>query len=77
MQEKRIPVKGRVQRSRDRKKAVLGQIQNEMSYAPSSSEADTDQTMSPSPIIVSIGFQKEEMLLENENDEAMTDCTKT
>ena len=76
MQEKRIPVKGRVQRSRDRKKAVLGQIQNEMSNAPSSSEADTDQTMSPSPIIVSIGFQKEERLLENENDEAMTDCTK-
>ena len=77
MQEKRIPVKGRVQRSRDRKNAVLGQIQNEMSNAPSSSEADTDQTMSPSPIIVSIGFQKEEMLLENENDEAMTDCAKT
>ena len=47
-----------------------------MSYAPSSSEADTDQTMSPSPIIVSIGFQKEERLLENENDEPMTDCTK-
>ena len=58
LQERRIAVKERVQRSRDRKKALLEQIQNEMSYASSSTEADTDQTMSPSPMLVSIPFPK-------------------
>ena len=47
LQERRIAVKERVQRSSDRKKALLEQIQNEMSYASLSTEADTDQTMSP------------------------------
>ena len=60
LQERRIAVKERVQRSRDRKKAVRKkeQIQNEMSYVSSSTEADTDQTMSPSPILASIPFPK-------------------
>ena len=58
LQERRITVKKRVQRSRDRKKALLEQIQNEMSYASSSTEADTNQTMSPSPTLVSISFPK-------------------
>ena len=60
LQERRIAVKERVQRSRDRKKAVRKkeQIQNEISYASSSTEADTDQTMSPSSILVSIPFPK-------------------
>ena len=47
-----------VQRSHDRKKALLEQILNEVSYASSSTEADTDQTMSPSPMLVSIPFSK-------------------
>ena len=46
-----------MQRSCDRKKALLEQIQNEMSYALST-EADTDQTMSLSPMLVSIPFRK-------------------
>ena len=58
LQEKRIAVKEKVQRSRDRKKALLEQIQNEMSYASSSTEADTDQTMSPSSMLISIPFPK-------------------
>ena len=58
LQDGRIAVKERVQRSRDLKKALLEQIQNEMSYASSSTEADTDQTMSPSPMFVSIPFPK-------------------
>ena len=58
LQERRTAVKERLQRSRDRKKALLEQIQNKMSYAPSSTEADTDQTMSPSPMLVSIPFPK-------------------
>ena len=58
IQERRIAVKERVQRSSDRKKAPLEQIQNEMSYASSSIKADTDQTMSPSPMLVSIAFPK-------------------
>ena len=41
LQDGRIAVKERVQRSRDLKKALLEQIQNEMSYASSSTEADT------------------------------------
>ena len=58
LQERRIAAKERVQRSRDRKKTLLEQIQNEMSYACLSTEADTDQTMLPSPMIVSIPFPK-------------------
>ena len=58
LQERRIAVKERVQRSRDRKKALLEQIQNEMSYASSSTELDTDQTMSPSPMLASVPFPK-------------------
>ena len=58
LQERRIAVKERVQRSRDRKKALLEQIHNEMSCASSSTEADTDQTMSSSPMLVSIPFPK-------------------
>ena len=57
LQERRIAVKERVQRSSDRKKVLLEQIQNEMSYALST-EADTDQTMSLSPMLVSIPFPK-------------------
>ena len=58
LQERRIAVKEMVQRSHDRKKALLEQILNEVSYASSSTEADTDQTMSPSPMLVSIPFSK-------------------
>ena len=46
-----------MQRSSDRKKVLLEQIQNEMSYALST-EADTDQTMSLSPMLVSIPFRR-------------------
>ena len=58
LEKRRIAVQKTVQRSRDRKKAFLEQIQNEMSYASSSTEADTNQTMSPSPMLVSIPFPK-------------------
>ena len=58
LQERRIAVKEMVQRSHDRKKALLEQILNEVSYASSLTEADTDQTMSPSPMLVSIPFSK-------------------
>ena len=58
LQERRIAVKEMVQRSHDRKKALLEQILNEVSYASSSTEAGTDQTMSPSPMLVSIPFSK-------------------
>ena len=58
LQERRIAVKEMIQRSHDRKKALLEQILNEVSYASSSTEADTDQTMSPSPMLVSIPFSK-------------------
>ena len=58
LQERRIAVKERAQRSCDRKKAVLEQIQTEMSYVSSSTEADTDQTISPWPMLVSIPFPK-------------------
>ena len=58
LQERRIAVKERVQRFCDRKKAFLEQIQNEISYASSSTEADTDQTILPSPMLVSIPFPK-------------------
>ena len=60
LQERRIAVKERVQRSRDRKKALLEQIQNELSYASSSTEAESDQAMSLSPMLVSIPFPKRE-----------------
>ena len=46
-----------VQHSSSRKKALLEQIQNGMTYALST-EADTDQTMSSSPMLVSIPFPK-------------------
>ena len=58
LRERRITVKETVQRSRDCKKTVLEQIQNEMSYASSSTELDTDQTMSPSPMLASVPFPK-------------------
>ena len=58
LQERRMAVKERVQRSRDCKRTLLEKIQNEMSYASSLAEADIDQTMSPSPMLISIPFPK-------------------
>ena len=76
LQERRIALKERVQRSRTRKKALLEQIENEMSYVSSSAEADTDQTIQHHRCSYQFHFQKEERLLKNENNKAMTDCTK-
>ena len=42
LQERRMAVKEWLQRSRNSKKALLEQIQNQMSYASLLSEADTD-----------------------------------
>ena len=58
LQGRRIAVKERVQHLRDCKRVLLEQIQNEMSYASSSTKADTDH------------FLKEERLLENKNDKS-------
>ena len=65
-----------VQRSRNRKKALLEQIENEMSYVSSSTEADTDQTIQHHRCSYQFHFQQEERLLKNENNKAMTDSTK-
>ena len=58
LQGRRTAVKERVQHSRDCKRVLLEQIQNEMSYASSSTKADTDH------------FLKEKRLLENKNDKS-------
>ena len=58
LQGRRTAVKERVQNSHDCKRVLLEQIQNEMSYASSSTKADTDH------------FLKEKRLLENKNDKS-------
>ena len=75
--EKRIAVKERVQRSRDRKKALVEQIQNGISYALHQPKLILTGQCHHHRCSYQFHSQKDEKLLENENDEAMTtDCIK-
>lgn len=56
LKKRRTAVKERVRRSRDRIKTLLEQIRNESGYTTSSTDADTDGTISP--MIVAIPFPK-------------------